>query len=36
MNELVIRSLTGLALIVLALMAAYVGGTSFAAIMPAP
>jgi phosphatidate cytidylyltransferase len=32
MNELVVRSLTGLGLIVLALMAAYVGGTSFAVL----
>ena len=35
MNELLIRSLTGLALIVLALMAAYVGGTSFAVLSAA-
>lgn len=35
MNELAIRSLTGLALIVLALMAAYVGGTYFAVLAAA-
>ena len=35
MNELAIRSLTGLALIVLALMAAYVGGMSFAVLAAA-
>jgi phosphatidate cytidylyltransferase len=35
MNELLVRSLTGLALIVLALMAAYVGGTSFAVLAAA-
>ena len=35
MNELAIRSATGLALIVLALMAAYVGGMSFAVLAAA-
>ena len=35
MNELFVRSLTGLGLIVLALMAAYVGGTSFAILAAA-
>ena len=35
MNELAIRSLTGLALIVLALMAAYVGGMYFAVLAAA-
>ena len=35
MNELAIRSLTGLALVVLALMAAYVGGTYFAVLAAA-
>jgi phosphatidate cytidylyltransferase len=35
MNELAIRSLTGLALIVLALMAAYVGGYYFAVLVAA-
>ena len=35
MNELAIRSLTGLALVVLALMAAYVGGSYFAVLAAA-
>ena len=35
MNELLVRSSTGLALVVLALMAAYVGGTSFAVLAAA-